>query len=199
METMYSRYANEYDLNVDREETLKQMCKVSLKLDQAIDMNVVSDIKSLTATLDSLRKSGKFTEAQNKDEKVRYLDTIGELVALCEREGGIIEQMPDPDEYPQDKIDFTIKDMKNYTYNLVSNEYGLGDLIESYIEKLEKSEEMDDLDLEGKDFVLSAEDAEKQALSQTEAEEFAAYQHELALEDETLNEAEALLAQFGGN
>lgn len=196
---MYSRYANEYDLNVDREETLKQMCKVSLKLDQAIDMNVVSDIKSLTATLDSLRKSGKFTEAQNKDEKVRYLDTIGELVALCEREGGIIEQMPDPDEYPQDKIDFTIKDMKNYTYNLVSNEYGLGDLIESYIEKLEKSEEMDDLDLEGKDFVLSAEDAEKQALSQTEAEEFAAYQHELALEDETLNEAEALLAQFGGN
>ena len=37
METMYNRYANEYDMNVDREEVLKKMCKTSLKMDEALD------------------------------------------------------------------------------------------------------------------------------------------------------------------
>ena len=70
---MYNRYANEYEMNVDREEVLKKMCKTSLKMDECIDAGDMSAYKNLAAVFDQLRKSGKFTEAQNKEEKTTYL------------------------------------------------------------------------------------------------------------------------------
>ena len=187
METMYNRYSQEYDLNVDREEVLKKMCKTSLKMDEALDAGDVTGYKNLAAVFDQLRKSGKFTEAQNKEDRQQVLSSIGELVALCEQEGGIIPALPqyDPDQYPQDKIDFTLRDLKAYTYSLVSNELGLGDLIESYIEKLEKSEE-DSVDLNA-GLVTSAEEAADEELSDAEAEEWQGF-----LENEVEAEAEML-------
>ena len=192
MEEMYSRYAGEFELNVDREETLKKMCRTSVKMDQALDLGDVSAYKAYSAVMKDLRTSGKFTEAQNKEDKVRYLDSIGELVALCEKEGGIIEQYKfDPDEYPQDKADFTLKDLKSYTYNLVTNELGLGDLIESYIKKLEESEKADDdLDM---GLVTSAEDEHKLELTDEEAYEFQDW-----LESDIERDAELLLETLGG-
>lgn len=193
MEQMFNRYANEYDLNIDREETLKKICKVSLKMDQAIDSGDLTASKNYNSILDTLRKSAKFTEAQNKEEVARELDSIGELIALCERDGGIIEQFPiDPDEYPQDKIDFTIKDLKSYNYNLVVNELGLGDLIESYIEKLEKREEEDTSDLNN--MVMSAQEEMEQMLTDEEAIDFSNY-----LMDEFEKDAEALIREVGEN
>ena len=191
METMYKRYSNEYELNVDREEVLKKMCKTSLKMDEALDTGDVNGYKSLATVFDQLRKSGKFTEAQNKEDKQRYLDSIGELIALCEREGGSIEQLPDPDEYPQDKIDLTIRDLKSYTYGLVTNELGLGDLIESYIEKLEKAEQEGDIDLD-QGLITSSEELAADALSDDEAEEF-----QMFLENEIEKDAEKLLESIG--
>lgn len=187
METMYGKYSQEYDLNVDREEVLKKMCKTSLKMDEALDAGDVTGYKNLAAVFDQLRKSGKFTEAQNKEDRQQVLSSIGELVALCEQEGGIIPALPqyDPDQYPQDKIDFTLRDLKAYTYSLVSNELGLGDLIESYIEKLEKSEE-DSVDLNA-GLITSAEEAANEELSDEEAEEWQGF-----LENEVEAEAEML-------
>lgn len=192
MEEMYNRYAGELDLNVDREETLKKMCRTSVKMDQALDIGDVSAYKAYSAVMKDLRTSGKFTEAQNKEDKVRYLDSIGELVALCEKEGGIIEQYKfDPDEYPQDKVDFTLKDLKSYTYNLVTNELGLGDLIESYIKKLEESEKAgDDLDL---GLITSAEEEAKLELTDEEAYEFQDW-----LESDIERDAELLLKAMQG-
>ena len=191
METMYNKYANEYDLNVDREEVLKKMCKTSLKMDEALDAGDVSGYKNLAAVFDQLRKSGKFTEAQNKEERTKYLDTIGELVALAEKAKGPIRcELPDPDEYPQDKIDFTIKDLKAYTYSLVAGEPHMQDLIESFITKYEKAEQAD-IDF-GQDLVISAEQEEANSLTQEEAIEYQQF-----LENEIAADAEALLAEFG--
>lgn len=191
METMYSKYANEYDLNADREEVLKKMCKTSLKMDEALDAGDVTGYKNLAAVFDQLRKSGKFTEAQNKEEKTKYLDTIGELVALAEKaKGPIKNDLPDPDEYPQDKIDFTIKDLKAYTYSLVAGEPHMQDLIESFITKYERAEQAD-ADF-GKELVTSIEQEEANALTQDEAVEYQKF-----LEDEIAADAEALLAEFG--
>ena len=187
METTYNKYSQEYDLNVDREEVLKKMCKTSLKMDEALDAGDVTGYKNLAAVFDQLRKSGKFTEAQNKEDRQQVLSSIGELVALCEQEGGIIHALPqyDPDQYPQDKIDFTLKDLKSYTYSLVSNELGLGDLIESYIEKLEKAEE-DSVDINA-GLVTSAEEEASDELTDEEAEEWQGF-----LENEVEAEAEML-------
>lgn len=164
METIYQKYAEEYDLNSDREEVLKKMCKTSLKMDEALDTGDITAYKNLATVFDQLRKSGRFTEAQKKEEKRELLSTIGELAALCEQHGGIIPVLPEFDmsKYPQDIIDFELKDFKAYTYHLVSDELRLGDLIESYITKLEKSEQ-DSLDV-NLGLVTSAEEAEAQKL-----------------------------------
>lgn len=191
METMYNKYANEYDLNADREEVLKKMCKTSLKMDESLDAGDVTGYKNLAGVFDQLRKSGKFTEAQNKEERTKYLDTIGELVALAEKaKGPIKNDLPDPDEYPQDKIDFTIKDLKAYTYSLVAGEPHMQDLIESFITKYEKAEQAD-VDF-GKELITSAEEEEKDAVTQDEAVEYQKF-----LEEEIAADAEALLAEFG--
>lgn len=194
METTYNKYSQEYDLNVDREEVLKKMCKTSLKMDEALDAGDVTGYKNLAAVFDQLRKSGKFTEAQNKEDRQQVLSSIGELVALCEQEGGIIHALPqyDPDQYPQDKIDFTLKDLKSYTYSLVSNELGLGDLIESYIEKLEQAEG-DSVDINA-GLVTSAEEEASDELTDEEAEEWQGF-----LENEVEAEAEMLERFLAGD
>lgn len=189
METMYNKYADEYDLNSDREEVLKKMCKTSLKMDLALDANDVTGYKNLATVFDQLRKSGKFTESQKKEEKRELLSTIGELANICEQNGGIIEKLPqyDPDLYPQDKIDFTLKDLQAYTYHLCAEELGLSDLIESYVEKLEKAEE-ESVDINA-GLVTSAEEEEKDKLTDEEVFNF----NSSLLENDIEEEAEELL------
>lgn len=147
LERLYNEYAAENELNTDRRETLKKICKTSLKMDQAIDVGDTMDYTKLSNVYEQLRKSAKFTEAQNKEEEVRDIDSIGELVAFVEQKGGIIGKQFDPINDPQDKVDFCIRDIKNYLRRLVVDEQGLGDLIESFIEKSEnqKSETMEDI------------------------------------------------------
>ena len=171
METMYNKYAQEYELNVDREAVLVEMCKTYLKMNEALDTENYTAYKNLSAVFDQLRKSGKFTEAQNKEDRQQVLSSIGELVALCEQEGGIIPNLPqfDPEQYPQDKIDFSLKDLKAYTRNLAVNELGLSDLIESYIEKLEKSEN-DAADVNA-GLITSLEEEDANALTTEEVED----------------------------
>lgn len=141
MEELYCKYTNEYELNADREDTLRKMCKTSLLLDRSLNEGEAQNAQKYASILDGLRKSAKFTDSQKREEQERFLDSVGELVAFCEKEGGIIDCLPDPDTYPQDKIDLTIRDLQNYTRNLAINELGLSDLIESYIAKLERREQ----------------------------------------------------------
>ena len=189
METMYQKYADEYDLNSDRETVLKKMCRTSLKMDEALDVGDITAYKNLATVFDQLRKSGKFTESQKKEEKKEVLSTIGELASICEQKGGIIEKLPqyDPDLYPQDKIDLTIKDLKAYNYHLCAEELGLSDLIESYIAKLEKAEQ-DSMDIND-GLATSTEEEEKDKLTDQEVQEFNAS----LLENDVEAEAEELL------
>lgn len=195
MEKLYNKYANEYELNVDREDTLKKICKTSLKMDEALDVGDTQSYQKLASVYDQLRKAGKFTEVQNKEEQERYLDSIGELVALCEREGGPIKEFVDPDEYPQDKVDFTIKDLKSYNYNLATNELNLSDLIQTYIDKLDKAEQSgNDIDLNKGLITSKEEEAEEDTLSDQEAIDFQDY-----LDNEIERDAQMLLDSFGGD
>lgn len=141
MEEMYQKYCNEFDISVDREAVLISMCKTSINMQRCLDSGDAANASKFSTMFDQLRKSGAFTEAQKKEEKSHYLDSIGELVGTVEREGGVIPKFDYEFEVNPDKVDLTLKDMKSYTYNLVKNEMGLGDLIESYIQKLEQQME----------------------------------------------------------
>ena len=191
MEDLFRKYASEYEMNVDRKETLKKMCKTSLKMDQALDADDTMAYSKLSQVFDQLRKSAKFTEAQNKDKEEAYVDSIGELVAKVEQGGGIIPQFDYKFEATQDKVDLTLKDMKAYTYNLVKNEMGLGDIIESYIQKLEQDQKDDDDHL---DFSHELKTGEEPDPDEAAAEEFSR-----TLEDSIASETSNIFAQLGSD
>ena len=92
---------------------------------------------------ESLRKSAKFTAAQNKEAKNDFVDSVGELVAMCEKEGFIPRYATD---IPQDKVDVTLKDMNNYVKKLVTQDLGFGQQIEDAIKKLQIQKEMREQD-----------------------------------------------------
>ena len=188
MEELYRKYAADYELSTDREQVLKNICKTDLKMNQALDVGDIKTFKDLQGANDMLRKSGKFTDSQKQEEKKRDIDSIGELVAFVESKGGIIPRKDDPINVPQDKIDFIINDMKNYTDNLVKNELGLGNLIESYIKKLEenKAKSVDEIIAEG---IKTDED---NAVTDEEAADFQQFQIE-----EREEEAKRLAEQYG--
>lgn len=82
---------------------------------------------------DSLMKSGRFTAAQNKDEGGEYVDSVGELVAICEREGFIPRYYTDE---PQDKVDRTLQDLEQYTRTLIKEETNLDNLVNAAIKDI---------------------------------------------------------------
>lgn len=190
MEKMYREYEDSYDMNVDRKEALKMICKTSLKLDQALDSEDMTAAKNLSMMLDTLRKSAKFTDAQNKEDKQRDIDCVGELVAAVEKEGGIIEQFDLECNPAQDKIDLILKDTQAYVYNLVKNDLGLGDQIEAYVQKLDEAQrirEEEEADLTAGLITSADEQAEEE---QKNAEAAAKYAEEL---EETVRRETAAL------
>jgi hypothetical protein len=118
-------------------DTLKLVCKTSLKANQLIDIGDIEGFQKMSKVYDSLMKSGKFTAAQNKAETGEYVDSISELVELCEREGFIPRFYIDS---PNDQVDATLQDLKYYTHTLVTEEMNLGNLIESAIKEMAKEE-----------------------------------------------------------
>ena len=148
MEELYSRYEDEYELDVDREETLKQICKLTIKMNEALSVDDFKSYRDLASMCNTLRASACFTTAQKKEGSGKFMDCVGQLVSFCEKEGGIIAQIPNPDDTPQDSIDYAIKNMKAYYYDLVTNELGLGNMIESYIKRLEEANKQQNIDMD---------------------------------------------------
>lgn len=109
--------------------------------------------QKLSRVYDSLRKSAKFTAAQNKEQNEDFVDSIGELVAMCEREGGFIPRFAT--NIPQDKVDATLEDMNKYVYKLVTQDLGFGRQIEDALKKIQIQKEIE----EDEDALTSIEDS----------------------------------------
>ena len=86
---------------------------------------------------------------QNDD----FVDSIGELVAMCEKEGGFIPRFAT--NIPQDKVDATLEDMNKYVYKLVTQDLGFGRQIEDALKKIQIQKEME----EDEDALTSIEDS----------------------------------------
>jgi len=81
------------------------VCKTSLKANQLLDMGDVEGAQKMVKMYDMLMKSGKFTAAQNKTESGNAVDSISELIAMCERDGFFPRYYVDQ---PNDKVDRTL-------------------------------------------------------------------------------------------
>lgn len=138
LEQLYNEMLESYDIQAAGDiNTLKLACKTSLKANQLLDMGDIEGAQKVTKMYDSLMKSGKWTAAQNKAESNDDFNSIGELVALCERQGFIPRYYTDG---PQDKLDRVIEDMQRYTHDLIANETNLNIIVESAAKQLIEEE-----------------------------------------------------------
>lgn len=184
LEQLYQEMQQSYDIQgAGHEDTLKLVCKTSLKANQLLDIGDVDGAQKMIKMYDGLMKSGNFTAAQNKAESGEFVDSVGELIEMCEKQG-YIERFYI--ESPNDKVDFTINDMQRYTRTLIEGETNLSNMIEAAIKQNQKedadraaSEEEDIVD----DIDMSIEDIEK-SLKDSDFEDFNDFLEEEEMSDD---------------
>ena len=141
LEKTYNDMMESFDIqDADTKNTLILLCKTTLKANQALDSGDIEGFQKLSKVQESLRKSAKFTAAQNKEKKDDFIDCVGELVLMCEKEGFIPRFATN---IPQDKVDITLRDMQNYTRKLVTQDLGFGQQIEDALKKIQLQKELD--------------------------------------------------------
>lgn len=139
LEQLYEEMMNSYDIQgAGHIDTLKLVCKTSLKANQLIDMGDIEGFQKMSKVYDSLMKSGKFTAAQNKAESGEFVDSVGELIEMCEKKGYIERYYV---ESPKDKVDLTISDMQKYTRTLIEEETNLSNMIEAALKQNAKEDQ----------------------------------------------------------
>lgn len=176
LEQLYNEMMESYDIqSAGHIDTLKLVCKTSLKANQLLDIGDVDGAQKMVKMYDSLMKSGKFTANQNKTESGEFVDSISELVALCEQEGFIPRYYT---EGPMDKVDETLADLKGYTRTLVTEEMNLGTLIEDALKNMVALEQKEEDDEEA---ILEYEEIEE--LTDADFEEFNSLLEEEAAAD----------------
>lgn len=160
MEKLYRDMMNSYEITTASHlDYLKMICKTSLKMNQAIDCNDFEGYTKLQKAYDSLMKSAKLTAAQNKSESQGEYEAVCELIYMAEEQGFI----PRYDiEVERDIVDITLGDMKRYLHTLVTQEQGLGNLIETAIAAMKREEEKEEGELEAFDDLDSILDYEVQ-------------------------------------
>lgn len=139
LEQLYEEMMASYDIQgAGHKDTLKLICKTSLKANQLIDIGDIEGFQKMSKVYDSLMKSGKFTAAQNKAESGELVDSIGELIELCEKEGYIERYYV---EQPHDKVDLTIQDMQRYARTLIEDETNISTMVEKALRENAKEDE----------------------------------------------------------
>ena len=190
LEQLYEEMMSSYDVQgAGHIDTLKLLCKTSLKANQLIDMGDVEGFQKMSKVYDSLMKSGNFTAAQNKADNGEFVDSVGELIELCEKQGYIERFYIDS---PNDKVDLTIADMQRYTRTLIEEETNLSNLVENALKQIQKEDEDADNNDESEivdDDVIDLEDIEKELKDQdfVEFDDFIEEEQGLDLE-QTLKE-----------
>lgn len=182
LEQLYEEMMASYDIQgAGHIDTLKLVCKTSLKANQLIDIGDIEGFQKMSKVYDNLMKSGKFTAAQNKAESGEFVDSIGELIELCEKQGYIERYYI---ESPKDRVDLTIADMQRYTRTLIEEETNLPNMVEKALREIDKEDKdnaantedeiIDDIDLSLEDLEATLKDQDYVDFEDFLDEQFAA-------------------------
>ena len=186
LEKKYNEMMQSFDIqDADTMNTLILICKTDLKMNQALDTADIEGYQKLSKVSNDLRKSAKFTAAQNKEQNSDFVDSVGELVAYCEKNGGIIPKYEITT--PQDVIDVVIQDLKNYTKDLIYEDKSLAKQIEDYLKKVEIAKQMK----------VDQEEAKAAGLDTVEINDEDYVEYEDALQEQRDIDAETLNESLG--
>lgn len=170
LESFYNDMLESFEIqDADSLAALKLICKTQLKMNQAIDMEDFDSYQKLSKVYNDMRKSAKFTAAQNKEESLNAFDSVGQLVAFCEKEDGAIPRFDftvDPD-----VVDKTLADNKQYLYDLVTQDTALSKQIEEVIAKMNKLQLSDNEEITDEDFMEYFQEEENQINADLEGDE----------------------------
>lgn len=141
LEQLYNEFMNSFDIQgAARTDTLKMICKTSLKMNQAIDCGDIESYQKLSRVYDSMMKAAKFQEVQNKEGKEEFVDSVGQMVDYCEKTEGAIPRYEI--KVPYDIVDKIIDDLKAYNKSLIYEDKALADEIEQYLRNKQSIEQM---------------------------------------------------------
>lgn len=191
LEQLYRDMCNSYDIQgAGMKDTLIMICKASVRANALIDAGDIEGFQKMSKVYNELMKSAKLTAAQIKGDDEDEIDSVGEIVALCEAEGFIPRYYV---EGPQDHVDRTLQDMQTYTRSLVMEELGLGTMIESAVKEIEADKEREarietdggDLDDDAKFEASLFDESDKEKESDIDSyKEFSDFEEELRQQDE---------------
>ena len=130
---------NSYDVKTaSHKDYLKKICKVSLKMDEALDNDNVNEFQKLSTVYDNLMKSAKFTAVQRSAvDDTGGFATFSEFIEALEKEG-FIEPAKIEEDY--DIVEATISDMKNYTKKLVLGDSSISSMAIEQLAKFKEKE-----------------------------------------------------------
>lgn len=141
LQKMYKQFMDSFDIQgAARIDTLKKICKTSLKMDDAIDSGDIETYQKLSRVYDTMMKSAKFTEAQNKEKEGDGIDSASAIVDFVELHSGEIPKYEC--KQPQDLVDTIIQDLKNYNKSLIYEDKSLAQQIERYLQDRRNMEKM---------------------------------------------------------
>ena len=186
LEKYYQEMMQSFDIQTpSHEDYLKLICKTSIKAHQLIDLGDIEGFQKMSKVYDALMKSAKFTAVQNKAEAGEFVNSISELVLLCEKEEGFIPRFYT--DKPKDRVDETLADLRGYTNTLVTEEMNLGNLIESAVKALQReAEREEDEDIDDEDEIMDMD-----SLDELKDDDFA--EHYEFLEQEAEDDALAMM------
>ena len=141
LEQLYNQFMNSFDIQgAARIDTLKMICKTSLKMNQAIDIGDIESYQKLSRVYDTMMKSARFTQAQNRDAEGDKIDSASAIVDFVQLHSGAIPRYEC--DQPQDIVDQIIADLKAYNKSLIYEDKSLAQEIEKYLQDKRIAEEM---------------------------------------------------------
>lgn len=173
LEQLYRDFERSYDIQgAGMVDTLIMICKASFRANQLIDTGDIEGFQKMSKVYNDLMKSAKLTNSQIKSEDSDEIDSIGELVALCEKEGFIPRYYVDT---PKDHVDRTLQDMQSYTRTLVTEELNLGNMIEAAVKEIESDK--------AREQIMETDEENLDEEARFEATLFAEDKHEITIKD----------------
>jgi len=143
LEDFYDSMCRDYTIETAAHmDYLKKICKTSLQMDRALEVNDITSYAKLSKNYDDLMKSAKFTAVQRTAaDRTGGLNTFSEFYEYMEKEGFIPKYHMDE---PQDIVDNTLANIKNWTRNLVLGDPNIGKIVDETLKKMSAGEQVEE-------------------------------------------------------